>query len=131
MQPLECCILSHRGRNELDVTALNQPLFFPCSCERIQVTLNLDGIVQVLDYHLSDTSIGMMTRIAVLKWLYHLYIKTPRKVSWGLSIQLSFSPPSLFHCLDGSVNCNCLGSFANVCPPAFPEKALAARYLIA
>uniref|UniRef100_A0A8D2NUU8 Protein VAC14 homolog n=1 Tax=Zosterops lateralis melanops TaxID=1220523 RepID=A0A8D2NUU8_ZOSLA len=56
------------------------PLFFPCSCERIQVTLNLDGIVQVLDYHLSDTSIGMMTRIAVLKWLYHLYIKTPRKM---------------------------------------------------
>uniref|UniRef100_A0A8D2NT10 Protein VAC14 homolog n=1 Tax=Zosterops lateralis melanops TaxID=1220523 RepID=A0A8D2NT10_ZOSLA len=44
------------------------------------VTLNLDGIVQVLDYHLSDTSIGMMTRIAVLKWLYHLYIKTPRKM---------------------------------------------------
>ncbi|NXO23947.1 VAC14 protein, partial [Cisticola juncidis] len=72
--------LPHHGRNELDVTALNQPLFFPCSCERIQVTLNLDGIVQVLDYHLSDTSIGMMTRIAVLKWLYHLYIKTPRKM---------------------------------------------------
>uniref|UniRef100_A0A8C5TDT0 Protein VAC14 homolog n=1 Tax=Malurus cyaneus samueli TaxID=2593467 RepID=A0A8C5TDT0_9PASS len=56
------------------------PLSFLCSCERIQVTLNLDGIVQVLDYHLSDTSIGMMTRIAVLKWLYHLYIKTPRKM---------------------------------------------------
>uniref|UniRef100_A0A8C2T6G6 Protein VAC14 homolog n=1 Tax=Coturnix japonica TaxID=93934 RepID=A0A8C2T6G6_COTJA len=47
---------------------------------RIQVTLNLDGIVQVLDCHLHDTSIGMMTRIAVLKWLYHLYIKTPRKM---------------------------------------------------
>ncbi|NXB33242.1 VAC14 protein, partial [Eulacestoma nigropectus] len=72
--------LPHHGRNELDITALKQPLFFPCSCERIQVTLNLDGIVQVLDYHLSDTSIGMMTRIAVLKWLYHLYIKTPRKM---------------------------------------------------
>ncbi|NWT08912.1 VAC14 protein, partial [Vireo altiloquus] len=67
-------------QNELDITALKQLLFFPCSCERIQVTLNLDGIVQVLDYHLSDTSIGMMTRIAVLKWLYHLYIKTPRKM---------------------------------------------------
>lgn len=80
MQPLECCRLPHHGKNELDITALKQPLFFPCSCERIQVTLNLDGIVQVLDYHLSDTSIGMMTRIAVLKWLYHLYIKTPRKV---------------------------------------------------
>lgn len=128
MQPLECCRLPHRERIELDITALNQPLFFPCSCERIQVTLNLDGIVQVLDYHLSDTSIGMMTRIAVLKWLYHLYIKTPRKVSWGLSIQLSLSAPSLFHCLDSSANCNCLGSFANVCPPAFSEKALAARY---
>uniref|UniRef100_A0A8B9V037 Protein VAC14 homolog n=1 Tax=Anas zonorhyncha TaxID=75864 RepID=A0A8B9V037_9AVES len=51
---------------------------FPAS--RIQVTLNLDGIVQVLDCHLHDTSIGMMTRIAVLKWLYHLYIKTPRKM---------------------------------------------------
>ncbi|OXB74071.1 UNVERIFIED_CONTAM: hypothetical protein H355_003134 [Colinus virginianus] len=50
------------------------------SSERIQVTLNLDGIVQVLDCHLHDTSIGMMTRIAVLKWLYHLYIKTPRKM---------------------------------------------------
>ncbi|KGL84881.1 Protein VAC14, partial [Tinamus guttatus] len=48
--------------------------------ERIPVTLNLDGIVQVLDCHLHDTSIGMMTRIAVLKWLYHLYIKTPRKM---------------------------------------------------
>lgn len=37
--------------------------------------------MQVLNCHLSDTAIGMMTRIAVLKWLYHLYIKTPRKVS--------------------------------------------------
>ncbi|NXA53064.1 VAC14 protein, partial [Nothocercus julius] len=56
------------------------PLSFLCSSERIPVTLNLDGIVQVLDCHLHDTSIGMMTRIAVLKWLYHLYIKTPRKM---------------------------------------------------
>ncbi|NXE64486.1 VAC14 protein, partial [Calcarius ornatus] len=71
--------LPHHGSHELDVT-LNQPLFFPHSCERIQVTLNLDGIVHVLDCHLSNTSIGMMTRIAVLKWLYHLYIKTPRKM---------------------------------------------------
>uniref|UniRef100_A0A8C2T4A3 Protein VAC14 homolog n=1 Tax=Coturnix japonica TaxID=93934 RepID=A0A8C2T4A3_COTJA len=54
--------------------------FSPATSERIQVTLNLDGIVQVLDCHLHDTSIGMMTRIAVLKWLYHLYIKTPRKM---------------------------------------------------
>jgi vacuole morphology and inheritance protein 14 len=45
------------------------------------VTLHLDGIVQVLNCHLKDMTIGMMTRIAVLKWLYHLYIKTPRKVS--------------------------------------------------
>lgn len=51
------------------------------SAERAPVTLHLDGIVQVLNCHLSDTAIGMMTRIAVLKWLYHLYIKTPRKVS--------------------------------------------------
>lgn len=53
------------------------------STERAPVTLHLDGIVQVLNCHLSDTAIGMMTRIAVLKWLYHLYIKTPRKVSPG------------------------------------------------
>uniref|UniRef100_A0A8B9UZ79 Protein VAC14 homolog n=1 Tax=Anas zonorhyncha TaxID=75864 RepID=A0A8B9UZ79_9AVES len=60
-------------------TGSGEELFTSCS-ERIQVTLNLDGIVQVLDCHLHDTSIGMMTRIAVLKWLYHLYIKTPRKM---------------------------------------------------
>ncbi|XP_014816237.1 PREDICTED: protein VAC14 homolog [Calidris pugnax] len=58
----------------------NNSVFTVTSSERIQVTLNLDGIVQVLDCHLHDTSIGMMTRIAVLKWLYHLYIKTPRKM---------------------------------------------------
>lgn len=46
----------------------------------MHVTLDLDSIVQVLDRHLHDSSTGMMTRIAVLKWLYHLYIKTPRKV---------------------------------------------------
>ena len=51
------------------------------STERAPVALHLDGIVQVLNCHLSDMAIGMMTRIAVLKWLYHLYIKTPRKVS--------------------------------------------------
>uniref|UniRef100_A0A452UTM8 Protein VAC14 homolog n=1 Tax=Ursus maritimus TaxID=29073 RepID=A0A452UTM8_URSMA len=50
------------------------------STERAPVTLHLDGIVQVLNCHLSDMAIGMMTRIAVLKWLYHLYIKTPRKM---------------------------------------------------
>uniref|UniRef100_A0A8B9V159 Protein VAC14 homolog n=1 Tax=Anas zonorhyncha TaxID=75864 RepID=A0A8B9V159_9AVES len=64
----------------LDASGDSSPLSFLCSSERIQVTLNLDGIVQVLDCHLHDTSIGMMTRIAVLKWLYHLYIKTPRKM---------------------------------------------------
>uniref|UniRef100_A0A674JWZ0 Protein VAC14 homolog n=1 Tax=Terrapene triunguis TaxID=2587831 RepID=A0A674JWZ0_9SAUR len=48
--------------------------------DRVPVTLNLDGIVQVLDCHLHDSATGMMTRIAVLKWLYHLYIKTPRKM---------------------------------------------------
>ncbi|XP_006005344.1 protein VAC14 homolog [Latimeria chalumnae] len=52
----------------------------PASAEKAQVTLDLDGIVQVLDRHLYDTTTGMMTRIAVLKWLYHLYIKTPRKM---------------------------------------------------
>uniref|UniRef100_A0A6Q2YJF3 Protein VAC14 homolog n=1 Tax=Esox lucius TaxID=8010 RepID=A0A6Q2YJF3_ESOLU len=50
------------------------------STDRSQVTLDLDGIVQVLDRHLHDSTTGMMTRIAVLKWLYHLYIKTPRKM---------------------------------------------------
>uniref|UniRef100_A0A8C7VQN5 Protein VAC14 homolog n=1 Tax=Oncorhynchus mykiss TaxID=8022 RepID=A0A8C7VQN5_ONCMY len=50
------------------------------SADRSQVTLDLDGIVQVLDRHLHDSSTGMMTRISVLKWLYHLYIKTPRKM---------------------------------------------------
>ncbi|XP_062817754.1 protein VAC14 homolog [Anolis carolinensis] len=55
-------------------------VFMPASAERLQVTLNLDGIVQVLDCHLHDAGAGMMTRIAVLKWLYHLYIKTPRKM---------------------------------------------------
>ncbi|XP_015224121.1 protein VAC14 homolog isoform X1 [Lepisosteus oculatus] len=48
--------------------------------DRPQVTMDLDGIVQVLDRHLHESSTGMMTRIAVLKWLYHLYIKTPRKM---------------------------------------------------
>ncbi|XP_019896155.1 protein VAC14 homolog [Esox lucius] len=54
--------------------------FTPTSTDRSQVTLDLDGIVQVLDRHLHDSTTGMMTRIAVLKWLYHLYIKTPRKM---------------------------------------------------
>uniref|UniRef100_A0A6I8Q8D3 Protein VAC14 homolog n=1 Tax=Xenopus tropicalis TaxID=8364 RepID=A0A6I8Q8D3_XENTR len=44
------------------------------------VSLNLDGIVHVLDRHLHESTTGMMTRICVLKWLYHLYIKTPRKM---------------------------------------------------
>ncbi|XP_061761061.1 protein VAC14 homolog [Nerophis ophidion] len=64
-----------------DVVAFSNISFFaPASTDRSQVTLDLDGIVQVLDRHLRDSSTGMMTRIAVLKWLYHLYIKTPRKM---------------------------------------------------
>ncbi|EHB15464.1 VAC14-like protein [Heterocephalus glaber] len=55
-------------------------VFTLVSTDRAPVTLNLDGIVQVLNCHLSDVAIGMMSRIAVLKWLYHLYIKTPRKM---------------------------------------------------
>ncbi|XP_068606490.1 protein VAC14 homolog [Brachionichthys hirsutus] len=58
----------------------NISFFAPGGAERPQVTLDLDGIVQVLDRHLHDASTGMMTRIAVLKWVYHLYIKTPRKM---------------------------------------------------
>ncbi|MGH0127414.1 UNVERIFIED_CONTAM: hypothetical protein FKN15_065222 [Acipenser sinensis] len=58
----------------------NISFFTLASPDRAQVTLDLDGIVQVLDRHLHDPATGMMTRITVLKWLYHLYIKTPRKV---------------------------------------------------
>ncbi|KPP66289.1 protein VAC14-like [Scleropages formosus] len=58
----------------------NISFFTPASSDRAQVILDLDGIVQVLGRHLNDSSTGMMTRIAVLKWLYHLYIKTPRKM---------------------------------------------------
>lgn len=58
----------------------NISFFAPSSADRLQETLDLDGIVQVLDRHLHDSSTGMMTRIAVLKWVYHLYIKTPRKM---------------------------------------------------
>ncbi|TDH03043.1 hypothetical protein EPR50_G00158810 [Perca flavescens] len=58
----------------------NISFFTPASADRPQVVLDLDGIVQVLDRHLHDSATGMMTRIAVLKWLYHLYIKTPRKM---------------------------------------------------
>ncbi|XP_061837224.1 protein VAC14 homolog [Nerophis lumbriciformis] len=64
-----------------DVVAFSNISFFaPASADRSQVTLDLDAIVQVLERHLRDSSTGMMTRIAVLKWLYHLYIKTPRKM---------------------------------------------------
>ncbi|XP_044290050.1 protein VAC14 homolog isoform X2 [Varanus komodoensis] len=63
-----------------DATFSNTSVFVPASTDRIRITLNLDGIVQVLDCHLRDSAIGMMTRIAVLKWLYHLFIKTPRKM---------------------------------------------------
>lgn len=58
----------------------NISFFTPASADRPQVSLDLDSIVQVLDRHLHDSSTGMMTRIAVLKWVYHLYIKTPRKM---------------------------------------------------
>lgn len=60
------------------------------SSDRSVVNLDLDGIVQVLDRHLHDSSTGMMTRIAVLKWLYHLYIKTPRKVSSNVILNMQF-----------------------------------------
>lgn len=67
------------------------------STERAPVTLHLDGIVQVLNCHLSDMAIGMMTRIAVLKWLYHLYIKTPRKVSpWARQPRRPFQAGGCF-----------------------------------
>ncbi|XP_075045515.1 protein VAC14 homolog isoform X1 [Mixophyes fleayi] len=58
----------------------NINVFAPRSSPAGAVTLNLDGIVQVLDLYLHEPTTGMMTRICVLKWLYHLYIKTPRKM---------------------------------------------------
>uniref|UniRef100_A0A674JSF8 Protein VAC14 homolog n=1 Tax=Terrapene triunguis TaxID=2587831 RepID=A0A674JSF8_9SAUR len=69
--------------SQQEVTSSGESLFILALSERtdrVPVTLNLDGIVQVLDCHLHDSATGMMTRIAVLKWLYHLYIKTPRKM---------------------------------------------------
>ncbi|XP_070616713.1 protein VAC14 homolog [Erythrolamprus reginae] len=74
-QPTGGCLVVS---SESDFRSTN--VFVPASLERGCVTLNLDGIVQVLDCHLHDSTTGMMTRIAVLKWLYHLYIKTPRKM---------------------------------------------------
>uniref|UniRef100_A0A8C2FY65 Protein VAC14 homolog n=1 Tax=Cyprinus carpio TaxID=7962 RepID=A0A8C2FY65_CYPCA len=64
------------SKKESESSTTEAPIF----SDRPAVTLDLDGIVQVLDRHLHDSSTGMMTRIAVLKWLYHLYIKTPRKM---------------------------------------------------
>lgn len=95
-----CC--SSWGENDSRVH-----FFLAHSTDRTPVTLHLDGIVQVLNCHLSDTAIGMMTRIAVLKWLYHLYIKTPRKVSLNpgpqkasghLKVFLGFSGPAHTQC---------------------------------
>ncbi|XP_077309665.1 protein VAC14 homolog [Lithobates pipiens] len=72
------------GKGILDTTADSSPdnisVLAPRSSLASIVTLNLDGIVQVLDRHLHEPTTGMMTRICVLKWLYHLYIKTPRKM---------------------------------------------------
>uniref|UniRef100_UPI00398E6C95 protein VAC14 homolog isoform X2 n=1 Tax=Pristiophorus japonicus TaxID=55135 RepID=UPI00398E6C95 len=62
------------------ITGNNSSSSVCVTIDRSQETLDLDGIVLVLDRHLHDTVTGMMTRIAVLKWLYHLYIKTPRKM---------------------------------------------------
>ncbi|KAM4614295.1 protein VAC14 homolog [Discoglossus pictus] len=69
-------ILDNASDSDLD----NINVFAPNSAQSGPVTLNLDGIVQVLDRHLHEATTGMMTRICVLKWLYHLYIKTPRKM---------------------------------------------------
>ncbi|XDV53007.1 hypothetical protein PO909_021622 [Leuciscus waleckii] len=82
---LPCLSYDDRKKNSLNesqesVGFSNISFFTPASSDRSVVNLDLDGIVQVLDRHLHDSSTGMMTRIAVLKWLYHLYIKTPRKM---------------------------------------------------
>lgn len=74
------------------------------------MTLHLDGIVQVLNCHLSDTTIGMMTRIAVLKWLYHLYIKTPRKVSLDPAPQKASGHRKVYLGFLGPTQAQCWGS---------------------
>lgn len=72
---------SHRALDTTTDSSLDDiNVLAPRSSAPGAVTLNLDGIVQVLDRHLHDATTGMMTRICVLKWLYHLYIKTPRKM---------------------------------------------------
>uniref|UniRef100_A0A672SNP7 Protein VAC14 homolog n=1 Tax=Sinocyclocheilus grahami TaxID=75366 RepID=A0A672SNP7_SINGR len=79
---LPCCISNIKciGNTSYKISTRSLICSVLCSSDRSAVTLDLDGIVQVLDRHLHDSSTGMMTRIAVLKWLYHLYIKTPRKM---------------------------------------------------
>ncbi|KAM4017586.1 protein VAC14 homolog isoform 2-T2 [Anomaloglossus baeobatrachus] len=71
---------SFHGTPDTDNDSSDLGVFAPRSSAGAAVTLNLDGIVQVLDRYLHEPSTGMMTRICVLKWLYHLYIKTPRKM---------------------------------------------------
>ncbi|XP_063294124.1 protein VAC14 homolog [Pelobates fuscus] len=66
--------------NSTDPTLDNINVFTPSSAQTGVVSLNLDGIVHVLDRHLHESTTGMMSRISVLKWFYHLYIKTPRKM---------------------------------------------------
>ncbi|XP_053305099.1 protein VAC14 homolog isoform X2 [Spea bombifrons] len=67
--------------NTADSNPNNIKTFAPNSSQTAGgISLNLDGIVHVLDRHLHESSTGMMSRISVLKWLYHLYIKTPRKM---------------------------------------------------
>ncbi|XP_068116129.1 protein VAC14 homolog isoform X1 [Hyperolius riggenbachi] len=82
--PNEERLLDAGGQGSPDVSgessADNITVLAPKSSPVNVVTLNLDGIVQVLDRYLHESSTGMMTRICVLKWLYHLYIKTPRKM---------------------------------------------------
>ncbi|CAH2323816.1 VAC14 homolog [Pelobates cultripes] len=73
--------------NSTDPSLDNINVFTPSSAQTGMVSLNLDGIVHVLDRHLHESTTGMMSRISVLKWFYHLYIKTPRKVTafWKMS----------------------------------------------
>uniref|UniRef100_A0A8C4Q7Y5 Protein VAC14 homolog n=1 Tax=Eptatretus burgeri TaxID=7764 RepID=A0A8C4Q7Y5_EPTBU len=64
--------------------SLKLPTFFnsflivdPVVCCR-KMELDIFGIVEVLAQHLCHSSTD--TRIAVLRWIYNLYLKTPRKV---------------------------------------------------
>lgn len=59
--------------------------------------LDLGPVVNVLTCHLSHKSI--QTRIAVLRWVLLLHMKTPNKVcSWLQSVRQFYRPVQTFSC---------------------------------